>query len=346
MATAHAFAEHLVHASSDVCQLLQKYESHATATRELEWTMNLLTDLPRLAHYHSAHVDTVASFLPLNLPLYSLALYALAPSFQARQVTVKVPGLLQPLWRELAALLKIHVFFPGIVVHTGDRTSFLGVCRNADVVIFTGKYENFTKLRKMCRDSSLVIYNGVGHNPCVVADTAVVPLAVRKVLDARLFNSGQDCAAPDAILVSHAVADEFISEMVRALEKISVGTDYSDRDTVVGPLLEPSIIERFSEALSSATGAGADVIFGGRVDLRHGIVEPCVCVSPVASFVNFDELYSPLFMVATYGSEDELSLYFEDEHGKYKEKEMYVSTFGSSTYIEHGGATKSIILRE
>src|SRR5438105_79298 len=51
--------------------------------------------------------------------------------------------------------------------------------------------------------------------------------------------------------------------------------------------------------------------------------------------MNYEELYSPIFMIDEYAEDEDLKLYFEDKDGSYKEKQMYLSVFGHSEYAEN-----------
>jgi len=59
----------------------------------------------------------------------------------------------------------------------------------------------------------LFIANGSGHNPIVVTETADVDSAVASALSVQLYNQGQDCANPNAILCSCPMYEEFVSRL-------------------------------------------------------------------------------------------------------------------------------------
>ena len=62
-----------------------------------------------------------------------------------------------------------------------------------------------------------------GCNPIVASPDADLDLVVRKTVEAKLFNSGQDCAGPDAILVHRSIADRFIAMLKTQLSSTKVG---------------------------------------------------------------------------------------------------------------------------
>ncbi|MEE4465856.1 aldehyde dehydrogenase family protein, partial [Azotobacter chroococcum] len=110
----------------------------------------------------------------------------------------------------------------------------------ADVVIFTGTPENATKVRKSYLKRTLFILNGAGHNPLVVSNDAAVETAIESALRVVLYNQGQDCAGPNAILVHQSIYADFISRLREELIKLEayVG-DYTCKQNIVGPNSDP-----------------------------------------------------------------------------------------------------------
>lgn len=95
------------------------------------------------------------------------------------------------------------------------------------LVIFTGYQKNRDKIIKCIKPGALLINNGTGHNPFVVSDDCPsVAQAVRDALYLKFFNSGQDCAAPDAILVHADVYEEFFRGFLNGLAKLKIGSFY------------------------------------------------------------------------------------------------------------------------
>ena len=96
-------------------------------------------------------------------------------------------------------------------------------------VIFTGTSHHANQLRRVFDQRTLFITNGAGHNPIVVGTGANISAAVDATLSVSLYNQGQDCAAPNSVLVLQDVYDEFIQYLRKKVLAVSVG-HYSNRE--------------------------------------------------------------------------------------------------------------------
>ena len=161
------------------------------------------------------------------------------PSYQASKVIVRPPERMNDIFAKLSQKLEFLEYYPGIEIFTGARKDFVeDYCKKSSVVLFTGKYKNFLTISKQCNKDTLILFNGSGHNPIVLTPSANIDFAVEKTTYVKLFNSGQDCAGPDCILVHDSIADEFILKLQLALNNTALANSYMDDSTIVGPLFE------------------------------------------------------------------------------------------------------------
>lgn len=316
----------------EIINILNKAESYNTATYEIKASINTLNNIDREEKYlsNTKRFTAIAAFLPQNLPLYSLILYAVVPGFVSKHIFVRAPILIKKVVRKLLKI--IDPKNKKIILIDQDRHTFLeGYVKKSEAIVFTGLYENALKIFSEC-PWNLFIFNGYGVNPLVITRYADTSLAARKTVETRCFNSGQDCSAPDVILVDEKIAKDFISKLVRRVKSLQVGP-YTDRKTDVGKLLDRNVvmktrafIERFSD----------QIICGGRVDLKSQIVYPTVIVSHSQKHKSLFEFFSPIFFVSIYKNQQNLRSFFQSEH--YKDNAMYCSIFGKlddKTFIEN-----------
>lgn len=233
------FADFIKSIKEELIEILLEYESYETAYHEIDRTLkclyNIRTEGKYLAH---GNINSISAFFPLNLPLYSLMLFAVIPSFMAKNVFVRPPLLMQEILDKISKKLKISQYFPGIHILRTERRLFVdGYASVSDVIIFTGKFKNALYTKKRC-PLSLFIYNGAGINPIVVSQDANPNIAAQKTLEMRVFNSGQDCAGPDAILVDEKILPIFLEKLFKLLDKIEVG-NYKNRNVRVGKFIRP-----------------------------------------------------------------------------------------------------------
>ena len=344
---AQSFAGHLELNVAIIHEILRKYQSKEVVDDEVRRSIEALRSIGEIQQYFpiTPLAQKTATFLPLNLPLYSFVLFAALPAYQSVSLMVRPPQRMKELFAELFERLSLGEYYSNIQAFEGSRDDFLiEHCANASVVLFTGKYENFLRIRKACSKDTLLLFSGVGHNPLVVTPSADLDLAVKKTLQVKLFNNGQDCAGPDIILVHSSIVDAYVKSLLKKLAQVRCDKDYTADDVVVGPLFEASSLLDVANLISEMRQQGGEIIYGGQIDLKHNVMCPCVVRVSLRQLQNFMELYAPLFLVTKYEHDRELALYFSDPNTRYQEKEMYVSLFGESDYVT--GVCGSIILKD
>lgn len=343
---AKLFAEHLESNTQIIQAILRKYQSKEVVDDEIQRSLETLRNLSEISQYFTSipFSQKTASFLPLNLPLYSFVLFAAMPSYQSVSLVIRAPYRMNDLFDELFIALALEKHYPNIQVFSGSRDSFLAQhCKEASVVIFTGKHENLLRIRKACSKDTLILYNGVGNNPLVITPSADIDLAIAKTLQVKLFNNGQDCAGPDVILVHSSIVDAYLERLVEKLAQIRCDTSYQHDDVVIGPLFEPSSLMDTAKLISDMRRKGATIVYGGQIDINHSVMYPCVMRVSLHQLQNFTELYSPLFLITEYAHDQELASYFNGSDACYQNKEMYISLFGESDYVE--SVRGSIVLK-
>lgn len=317
-------ADHLEQARHVLVGLLTQHETYETATAEVTSSIDTLRNLHReLAHLRQGAVADVAVFLPINLPLYSLVLFAAIPSLMAERVDVRLPAA-TPTWvRAVAEAAHLEAFFPRVHLNELSRRRFIQEhASGAEAVIFTGRYESAEEVRAQC-PSSRFIFQGSGVNPIVIGpDARLTRTAIDDMVTARVFNGGQDCAAPDAFLVHTQRADEFVRAIVDAADQLVSG-HYGDPAVRVGTILNPNTLGALEQRLAALA---PDTVLGGLVDREANYVTPTVIVRPLAEHDELMEFFAPVFYILVYDDDDELAEFFD--HPEYRDNAMYVSLYG------------------
>jgi len=338
------FAEHIEERRQRIIDTLLLYETYEVATDEIARSTDLLTNLRENQEFFQREIGPVASFLPSNQPLYATSCFTVVPSLMASQSHVKAPEGMGSMYPKLIEELEMKKHFPNVHVHQGRREEFVnkraahrrnphtGALETAtDAVIFTGTPEKAFAMRKEFHRQVLFIVNGAGHNPIVVSNDADVDKAVASAMRVQLYNQGQDCAAPNAILVHEDVYDDFMLKLSAAVRKVHVGP-YENRQNTVGPLSRPGDLPRIQQILAENSRLISEHT-EGIVRARLGIVEPTIIERPLDQGGNFTEQFAPIFFVQRYEQDDDLARYFGDAH--YKSHAMYITLYGKSPYVEN-----------
>jgi lysyl-tRNA synthetase class 1 len=324
-----------------IIQVLTAYETHQVALDEIERAKDLLNNLEENKNFFIEKVNSIAVFLPRNQPLYAFCCFAIVPSLMSHDVFVRPPLITKFLFFSLMEVLRINQYFPNIHISFGKREEFVKQRSRliivddvlqpiTNAVIFTGTMENANKLRKCFDTQTLFIANGAGHNPFVIAKDADLKKAVKSVITAQLYNQGQDCASPSAILIEKSRIQEFLDELKSSLKKVKIGS-YKDPDVSVGPISERKDLERIQKLLV-ANAEWLDPDTPGIIHSKSAIVEPTIIVKPLTDGGNFQEQFAPIFFVQEYEGDDALNFYFEAP--QYRQNAMYVTIFGTSKYVD------------
>ncbi|MCE7003524.1 aldehyde dehydrogenase family protein [Kibdelosporangium philippinense] len=328
---AQAFADTLAENHGLIVKSLSEYQCANVALDEIERSVELLTNLHLNQEYFQAKVHGVTTFLPLNQPLYASVCFGVVPSLMAEDTAMRPPTVMHPHYRKLAEILDLPSFFPNLTVSYQDKEEYLVArARRTDAVVFTGTPENAVKVRRAFLKKTLFILNGAGHNPLVVTENADLDRAVDSALRVVLYNQGQDCAAPNAILVHRSRIDVFRAALIRALDELAprVGP-YSDPANIVGPNSDPDHAAKIARVFRDER---EHFVYGGETNPVTGMIHPTVFERDLTKGGNYEEFFAPVFYIQPYESDDALKDYFTDE--RYRQNAMYISLFGDSPYIK------------
>lgn len=140
-----------------------------------------------------------------------------------------------------------------------------------------------------------------GKNPCIVDETALIPLAAKRIVWGKFINCGQTCIAPDYILVHESVKDQFVEQCKKEItlaygENIKHSPDYA---RIINPhnfeVLQHSII-------------GEKVLVGGDSDSKDLYLSPTLLDNPrLDSTIMKQEIFGPILPIISYRTEEELN---------------------------------------
>ena len=331
---------------SDIDQLINillEYESYEVATDEIARTIDHLRSLKENKDYFKLRIGAVTTFLPRNQPLYAFTCFVVVPSLMASEVHFRIPHTMRNFLPKILKHLDVFTLFPNIIISSKERIEFLkdrsallinpktNESRSVtDAVIFTGSSTHADQLRMVFDRRTLFISNGAGHNPVVVSESADLSKAIDAALTLALYNQGQDCAAPNTILVHQDIYKRFMDHFHKEFAKIKIGP-YYDRSCRVGPISNPDDL-KYIETLLVDNREWLDKNTKGVIRTAEVIVEPAVICKPLKEGGNYEESFAPILFIQKYTEDEELALYFENP--RYAPNAMYITLYGESNYIK------------
>lgn len=307
----------------EIIDLLTDIETRKTAVAEIEKTVRMLRSFDQEDEYliGMKPVGRVAVFLPFNMPLYSLTLYAFGPLYAGNEVFVRPSRLtgkaLLKIWDIISHLTNdLPIYF--IECNGREYVECVTRIRKTNAIIFTGKWDSVKDIAKRIESDTKLIYCGSGVCPFIVREDANIELAVNLAVQSRIFNSGQDCLATEKFIVHKSVSAAFIKSLVEKVKMVKVGENKSP-DTDIGPLIASEFVERIKELISESKGV--QHYFGG---ITGNVVGPIVYQVTLGDALLESEKFAPVFTIATYESDAEVIEYLNQSDFK-----MGISVFGS-----------------
>lgn len=158
---------------------------------------------------------------PWNYPIL-LTLDPLADAIAAGNTAIVKPSAYAPASSALLAELIGDCFPPEYAaVVTGGRTENAALLdEKFDFIFFTGSQEVGKEvLRRAAEHLAPAVLELGGKSPCIVDETAKIPLAARRIAFGKYLNCGQTCVAPDYILCHSAVKDRLVEALCREVRR-------------------------------------------------------------------------------------------------------------------------------
>ena len=281
---------------------------------------------------------------PWNYP-FLLAIDPLANAIAAGNTAVVKPSAYAPKTSELLKEL-IEGIFPEeyVAVVTGGRTE--NAClleQKFDFVFFTGSQAVGKEvLRHTAETLTPAVLELGGKSPCIVDETAKIPLAAKRIVFGKFLNCGQTCVAPDYVLCHRSVKEELLSE-IRGQVRVQYG-ETPLQNPNYGRIVNKKHFERLCGLIEPEK-----VAFGGGMDENTLKIAPTVLdgitfedpvmqeeifgpILPILVYDDFEELYALL-----NGKEKPLALYlFSEDKKRIKE--------GTARLRYGGGCINDVII--
>lgn len=255
---------------------------------------------------HRDPLGVCAAITPWNFPM-AMPNWMVLPALAAGNTVVFKPSEETPLSGQAFADILGEDLPPDVLItiHGADKVGRALVSGPVDLIAFTGSREVGKEiLRSAGWELKRVILELGGKDAMIVLDDADLEEAARFAAFNGFRNAGQVCVSTERILVHEAVAEPFLSLLAREAKKLVIG-DGLDRQTTLGPMVNPSQREHVVRQLREALGAGATLVAGG---LEGGppFIQPTVLADvPEDLPISREETFGPVVCVTRVSSDDE-----------------------------------------
>lgn len=213
-------------------------------------------------------VGVVAAITPWNFPMAMLT-RKLGPALAAGCTGVIKPANNTPLSAFALLQLAKKAGVPDGVLNavagnTPEISDAIMASHEVRKISFTGSTAvGKTLVRNAAETMKKVSMELGGNAPYIVFEDADIDAAVKGAIANKFRNAGQVCVSVNRFYIHENVYDAFTRQLADAVNVLKVGNGV-DEGVVVGPLIEPSAVEKVKEHVADAVEKGARVLAGGK----------------------------------------------------------------------------------
>ncbi|MDO5510880.1 MAG: aldehyde dehydrogenase [Weeksellaceae bacterium] len=265
-----------------------------------------LSNLPALSSIHYDPLGVALIIAPWNYPVQLSFTPAIAALAAGNTVILK-PSELTPKTSEVIA----HIINSNFSMHQlhvvegGVAESKALLEQRFDKIFFTGSVETGRKVYKAAAEHlTPVTLELGGKSPCIVAKSAPVDVAAKRIVWGKFLNAGQTCIAPDYIYVHSSVKDELIARMIENIEK----AEYEPNAAWYPKIVNFEHFERILKLIDQQK-----VVYGGQHHAEKRYIQPTL-MDNVSwdDAVMGEEVFGPVLPILCY--EDWEQMEYEITH--------------------------------
>lgn len=235
---------------------------------------------------------------PWNYP-FQLTISPLAGAISAGNCAVLKPSEYAPHTSAVIKKLILESFEAGyITVVEGDAAVNQELLHHPfDYIFFTGSVAvGKLVMGKAAEHLTPVTLELGGKSPCIVDETADIPLAAKRIAWGKFLNAGQTCVAPDYLLVHKNVKEELIKGIKKyILEFYGQEPHYNE---AYPKIIHRRHFERLLELMKSGTIAAGGQYNTKTLQIAPTLLDHVKWEEPVME----DEIFGPLLPVLEYTS--------------------------------------------
>ncbi|WP_312158562.1 aldehyde dehydrogenase family protein [Acinetobacter sp.] len=153
-----------------------------------------------------------------------------------------------------------------------------------------------------------------GNAPLVVLDDADIDLAVELAVMGRFLHQGQICMSTNRVIVDAKVYDVFVEKLIQRTKNLSYG-DPSNENTLIGPIINASQVEKIRQMISQALQEGTKLVVHD--EIQGNVIPPhiFVDVNPDSSLAKEESFGPVLPIIKAQNESDALRLANDTAYG-------------------------------
>lgn len=255
-----------------------------------------LSNFPSKSRIFREPYGSVLIMSPWNYP-FQLTMVPLIGALAAGNCAVVKPSAYSP---AVSAIIDkiLGEIYSECYVHTvtgGREANQSLLAEKFDYIFFTGgKAVGRQVMEAASKHLTPVTLELGGKSPCIVDESADIPLAARRIVWGKFLNCGQTCVAPDYILVHKSVKDKLLTALARNIEALYGENPMDSKD------YSRIVNEKHFDRLMALT-EGEDLYYSGGYDRDRLKLGPVIIDNPSwDSKAMADEIFGPILPVIEF----------------------------------------------
>ncbi len=261
-----------------------------------------LLNFPSSDYIYSEPYGKVLLISPWNYP-FQLAFSPLIAAVAAgNKVTLKPSELTPYTSAIISKIIRESFEVKHVVAVTGDYTIAQDLLKKRwDYIFFTGSVAVGKIVAKAAAENlTPVTLELGGKNPCIVDETANLPLAAKRIIWGKILNAGQTCIAPDYILVHHKMKSKLVKYLIEEI-KNALGENPEESEDFARIIN----LKNWERQLSLIENQ--NILFGGESNRSDFYLAPTLLDEPsLESPVMKDEIFGPILPIISYESKADI----------------------------------------
>ncbi len=304
--------------AADIPLAVDHLRYFAGAVRSEEGRISEIDEQTYAYHFHEP-LGVVGQIIPFNFPLL-MAAWKIAPALAAGNCSVIKPASPTP-WSILKLMEVLEsIVPPGVINVVNGPGAEIGKALASNKRIakigFTGETVTGRLIMSYAAQNLIPSTTELGgkspnifFEDVLAADDAFVDKAIEGLV-LYAFNKGEVCTCPSRALIQESIYDEFIERCLERIRAIKQG-DPLDRETMIGPQVSASQLEKIESYVKIGREEGAEVLIGGQRPELNGHLaggyyyEPTLLKGHNKMRVFQEEIFGPVLAVTTFKDEDE-----------------------------------------
>jgi aldehyde dehydrogenase (NAD+) len=195
--------------------------------------------------------------------------------------------------------------FSLVIGSPGEFGEQLAVDQRIPLISATGSCEmGFELARRVHGRLGRTILELGGNNAVIVTPSADLDLALRAIFFGAIGTAGQRCTTTRRVLVHEVVEPTLRQRLIAAYQSVRIG-DPLERETVMGPLIDTTAVDKMMEGISRVKIEGGRILYGGEplngFEYPGGCyVTPCLAEAQNDLPIVKEETFAPLLYLIPY----------------------------------------------